>query len=284
MATTHALRSAASVATEHPGAVKVVKVGWLGKGIVYLLAGILALVVVAHSFGWSSPTSADEEASPTGAVKTVAGSPGGDLLLILLAVALFMYALWRVVTAILPGELDAKGWAIRIGYLASAAMYVILGLTALKLTKDEETADGNRSVRDVAGKVMANTAGRWLVGIIGLVLIGAGLYRLFKVVKGERDDEVDLSGMSHGHRRTLELLGIVGEVGRGAAVALVGFFLVRATLKYNADEATGLDGALRRLADSTWGALVVAVIGLGFVTYGVYCVLTFHRRKLKPAS
>ena len=52
-------------------------------------------------------------------------------------------------------------------------------------------------------------------------------------------------------------------------------------LEYNAAEATGLDGALRRLATNTWGVVVVVVVGLGFVAYGVFCVATFTRRRLQ---
>ena len=64
-------------------------------------------------------------------------------------------------------------------------------------------------------------------------------------------------------------------------IGLVGFFMVRAALEYNAAEATGLDGALRRLATNTWGLVLVVVVGLGFVAYGLFCVSTFTRRRLQ---
>ena len=78
-----------------------------------------------------------------------------------------------------------------------------------------------------------------------------------------------------------ERLGAIGEVGRGVGIGLVGFFMVRAAVDYNAAEATGLDGALRRLATNTWGLVLVAVVGLGFAAYGVFCVSTFTRRRLQ---
>ena len=48
---------------------------------------------------WTSPTGTPQEASPTGAIKEVADSAGGSLLLWALAIGLFIYAAWRVVTA-----------------------------------------------------------------------------------------------------------------------------------------------------------------------------------------
>jgi hypothetical protein len=56
---------------------------------------------------------------------------------------------------------------------------------------------------------------------------------------------------------------------------------VRAALKYRAEEATGLDGALRRLAEEGWGVTLVALIGIGLAAYGVFCLLTFPYRRLE---
>jgi hypothetical protein len=101
----------ARVVADHPMVVKFGRVGWLAKGIVYLLAGGLALLIVTRSFGWSDASTGGTEASPTGAMKEVAQSGGGPLVLVALAIGLFVYAAWRVITAILPGSTDAESAA-----------------------------------------------------------------------------------------------------------------------------------------------------------------------------
>ena len=123
--------------------------------------------------------------------------------------------------------------------------------------------------------------GRWLIGLIGVIVIAAGIYRLVKGLKQDVEDELDLSGMSPERVLWTRRLGAIGEVGRGIAIGVIGFFLLRAALDFDANEATGLDGALRRLALETWGVLVVAVIALGFVAYGVFCLATFTHRRLQ---
>ena len=65
----------------------------------------------------------------------------------------------------------------------------------------------------------------------------------------------------------------------GIAIGLIGFFLVRAAITYDSAQATGLDGALRRIADRSWGDLIVAVVGIGFVAHGVFRLATFMRRR-----
>ena len=96
---------------DHPGLVKLGRAGWLTKGIVYVIAGVLALGVAAKASGWADATSAtgNQEASPTGAIKTVAGSSGGTLLLWLLAVGLLLYAAWRLVVRLPARRLGREG-------------------------------------------------------------------------------------------------------------------------------------------------------------------------------
>jgi hypothetical protein len=81
--------------------------------------------------------------------------------------------------------------------------------------------------------------------------------------------------------RWTERLGAIGEIGRGIGIGLVGFFLLRAAITYDATEATGLDGALRRLALTGWGVVIVFVVGIGFAAYGIFCLATFTHRRLQ---
>jgi hypothetical protein len=269
---------------EHPGVVKIGRAGWFAKGVVYVIAGFLALSVAAKASGWADETSAtgDQEASPIGAIKTVAGSSGGTLLLWLLAVGMLLYAAWRVVSALLPGSTDAKGWAHRIGYIASAVMYTTFAISAIALARrSPETPDGNKKVTDISSTIMTNGLGRLVIGVVGVIVICVGLYRISKGLKLDMEDELDMSGTSPGFRHWIERLGAVGEIGRGVGFGLVGFFLLRASITYDASEATGLDGALRTLATESWGVVVVVVVGVGFAAYGIFCLATFTRRRLQ---
>jgi Domain of Unknown Function (DUF1206) len=271
----------ARLAAEHPGVVKFGRIGWLAKGTVYLVAGVLALLVVFRSFGWAE-SATGEEASPTGAIKEVAHTAGGPLLLVILAIGMFLYVIWRVATAVLPGSTDAESVATRVGYIVSAVIYTTFALTAISLARaPASTADGNQKVRDITERIMEHSLGRWVIGIVGVIAIGAGLYRIMRGFKGDVTDDVDMSGMSSERARWTRRLGNIGEVGRGIAIGIIGFFLLRAAMTFHAEEATGLDGALRRFAENSWGVALVAVVGVGFVAYGVFCAATFTRHRLQ---
>jgi hypothetical protein len=269
---------------DHPGVVKIGRAGWFAKGVVYCIAGILALSIAAKASGWadSTSTTGNQEASPIGAVKTVAGSGGGTLLLWLLAIGMLLYAAWRVVSALLPGGKDAKAMAHRIGYIASAVMYVTFAFSAIMLARQpQKTPDGNQKVTDISSTIMTNGLGRVVIGAVGVIVICVGLYRMSKGFKMDVEDELDMSGASPGWRKWIERLGAIGEVGRGVGFSLVGFFLTRSAVRYDPNDATGLDGALRRMVLESWGLIIVVIVGIGFTAYGIFCLTTFHRRRLQ---
>ncbi len=269
--------------SDHPGVVKFGRAGWFAKGVVYLVAGVLALSIAAKASGWSDASTApDNEASPTGALKAIAQMSGGALLMWILAGGMLLYAAWRVVSALLPGGSDAMAWVVRIGYLVSAVLYVTFAVTAIALARSgRANPDGNAKVISLSGGVMEHAGGRFVIGVVGAITIAAGLYRLVKGARGDVTDELDLSSLSPQRRRWTERLGAVGEIGRGLGIGLIGFFLLRAAVTYDAAEATGLDGALRRLATENWGVFVVVVVGVGFAAYGLFCLATFTHRKLQ---
>lgn len=274
--------SVGRLTTEHPMVVRLGRGGWLAKGVVYLLAGGLALLVAARALGWSHGAVGTEEASPTGAIKEIAQSTGGPVLLLALAIGMFLYAAWRLATAVLPGNTDAEGVATRAGYGVSAILYTTFGVTALALSRSRAApVDGNQTVTDITSRVMEHSAGRLLIGVVGAVVIGAGLYRISKGMKSDVTDDVDMRSMSGGRSRWTRRLGSVGEIGRGIAMGFIGFFLLRAAIAFDPAEATGLDGALRRLAQQRWGVVVVTGIGFGLIAYGLFCLATFTRRRLQ---
>jgi hypothetical protein len=281
-AAAHVSNNPAAVARRHRSIERFLRIGWFAKGVVYVLAGVLTIAAWLHVR--SGDAQAGGEASPQGALESLAGATGGRLLLITIAGGLLVYALWRVLSAIMPGKNDADAVVHRIGYMVSAVLYLSLAVTAITLARNANaarTTNGNSKASTLTADVMSHTAGRWLIGLAGVVTLGAAVYRGVKGARQDVTDELDLTGLATTHRKAIKALGSIGEIGRGIAMALIGFFLLRAASSYDASEATGLDGALRRAMTHTGGGAVVVVTGAGFIAYGLFCLVTFHRRRLE---
>ena len=200
-----------------------------------------------------------------------------------LAVGMLIYAAWRLVSAALPGGHEAKNWAKRIGFVVSAVIYISFAFTAFALMRSSSASatNGNATASKASGGVMAHTGGRLVVGIVGVIVIAVGLYRIGKGARLDVNDELDLTPLPPQRQLWTKRLGAAGEIGRGLGIGLIGYFLLRSAVTYDSNQATGLDGALRVLVTKTGGLGVVLVIGMGFVAYGLFCVTTFTRRRLQ---
>jgi hypothetical protein len=128
---------------------------------------------------------------------------------------------------------------------------------------------------------MRHAGGRWAVGAVGAVIIAVGLYRADKGRTQDVTDEMSLVGMSARRRVWVRRLGAVGEIGRGLALGLIGYFVLMSAITYEPEQATGLDGALRRAASHGFTRALVPLVAFGFVCYGVFCLATFTRRRFE---
>ena len=76
---------------------------------------------------------------------------------------------------------------------------------------------------------MKHTGGRWLIGLLGLVVAIVGIVLIVRGAKKTFEKYFPMASMSHGARKATETLGLVGSIARGVVVGMVGvLFLVAA--------------------------------------------------------
>jgi hypothetical protein len=121
-----------------------------------------------------------------------------------------------------------------------------------------------------SAKVMSHQGGRWLLGLVGLVVLIIGAALVFEGVRRKFKKDFKLAEMPTGARRLVWILGTIGTTARGVVFALTGFFVMQAAWHYDSSKARGLDGALRRLAESQGGQLWVAAAGIGLIAFGLF--------------
>ena len=272
------------LARDHPALVVVARAGWVAKGLVYGLAGVLAIAIARDELPASGAPS--QEASQSGAIARIAESSAGAAALWAVAIGLGLYVIWRVVSILLPAENSAKAWATRAGYAVSALTYTALAWSAISFASDRPRASKteNSRVEQFTRDLMEHNGGRWLVGFVGALLIAVGAYFLHRGVTASFRKELRESGVGPFSTKQIVRIGQVGWCARAAMMGLLGFFLIRAAVQFSPDEAEGLDGALRRLADASWGTLMVLAIGIGLLIYGFFCVISAPIQRLRGAS
>src|SRR5205085_1826139 len=126
--------------------------------------------------------------------------------------------------------------------------------------------------------VLSWPAGTWLVGIAGAVVVGVGLWNLYRGVSRKFEDRWRTGEMGEQARKWGARAGLVGHVARAVVFALIGVFLVKAAIEFDPKDAIGLDGALRKLAHAGYGPYLLGLTAAGLVAYGLYLL----RRRALP--
>jgi hypothetical protein len=254
------------------------RTGLLAKGLSYAVVGVLAAQVAVGTGGKAT--------SRQGALASIADHTLGTVLLIVLAVGFASYALWRLVQAFAERCEDdddasdqAKTWGKRAGYLGRGVIYGSLTYTTVKILMGAGTGGSqNEQARSTTAGVLDWPAGRWLVGIAGLAVIGAGAWNVYRGVAKKFEDKWRTGKMSGAERRWGARAGVVGHVARGVVFGLIGIFLTKAALEYDPKEAIGLDGALQKLSQASYGPVLLGVTAAGLLCYALFCLVDARYR------
>jgi hypothetical protein len=250
------------------------RAGLVSRGVVYGIIGILALKLALGDGG--------DAANQQGALQTIAQGPFGKVLLAVVAAGLFGYAAWRLIRAALGHGPEASDDAKdRVAGAVSGVVYAALCVTALSILTGSGSAGGPGDDPDRAtGGVLDWPAGQVLVAIGGLALIGVAVDQARKGLEQEFLQDSKTGEMSRPMRSTFTALGVTGHVARAIVFALIGWFLVRAAIEYDPDEAVGLDGALAELGQSQYGPVVLGAVAAGLICFAVYSAFDARYRKV----
>lgn len=245
--------------------------GLVARGLVYLIIGVLALKLALGDGGKAT--------NQQGALKTIADRPFGKTLLVLVAIGLAGYALWRLVRAAVGhGAEQRDSGSDRVAALASGVAYGILCVTAVEIASGSSTGSG--TPKQATAGVLGWSGGTVLVAIAGAVLIGVAAYQTYKGVAKKFLDDAKTSEMGPGVRKGYTALGVFGHVARAVVFALVGYGLIKAAIDYDPHKAVGLDGALRKLADASYGPALLGLVAAGLVGFAAYSIADSRYRKV----
>jgi hypothetical protein len=237
------------------------RVGLTARGVIYILIGWVAILIALGK----SAGQADQQ----GALQLLAGKPYGLVSLWLLGIGFAAYAVWRLSEAAfgVPGE--GNGAGPRLKSLVRALVYASFALLTIKVIAGTQGSQAGQQ-QDATASVMRHTGGRLLVGIVGLIIVIAGLALVVEGVRHKFMKQLQTSQMSLRTRRAVERLGMVGTVARGVVFALAGVLVIDAALTYQPSKAGGLDKALLTLRNQPFGEWLLILAALGLIAFGVY--------------
>jgi hypothetical protein len=258
-----AQRTLPSARQASPWIKRLARFGMICAGALYILIGGLAIGLAAGAGGKATDR--------TGALHEIGGKPWGTAVLVVLAIGFAGFALWRFTVAVVGEKLETYedlGWGKRAWYAARGGFYAVLCYATVEFLVDARASSGNE--RQQTETVLEWPGGRWLVGAAGVGILGWGIGNAYRGISRNFKDDLRTGQMSAETGRWVTRAGVVGYVARAVVFALIGVFLIRAAIQYDPKEAIGIDGALQKVADQTFGPLLLGVVAAGLIAYGLF--------------
>jgi uncharacterized protein DUF1206 len=265
VSTVHAGTNPVKRAAANPLLELLERLGYVVRGALYAVMGILALGIAVSARG-------GQATDLTGSLMFLISNPFGKLVLIVAAVGLAAYSLWGFTRAIydpLHRGSDASGYAARLGFVSSALSYAAIVFVAVKILIGSAGASSDSTQKTIAS-ILVHPGGGWLTVIIGLIAIGIGLGQFLEAYRATFKSDLKGAEMSQSERDFAILCGRFGMAARGVTFLVIGWFVVQAGIHHNPNEAQGFGGAFVFLLNQPFGRLVLGAVALGFVALGLH--------------
>lgn len=235
------------------------RLGFAARGVLYIL--IAALVIL---------TGRTEDL--TGALEYL-NHGVGKFMLIVLAVGMTVYGIWRLADAafgIESGRHRWKAWRKRIASATSGIIYLLLSYKAVGILVAERTSTSD--AQQHTAEALRMPGGELIVLIAAGIMIGCGIAQFFNVARCNFLLPLDCSDYQ---KRWIKWLGRLGYAARGLVFLVVGWLLARAGINHQASQAGGLEQALDAFSDAQQGW-----IAAGLALFGVMSLIEARYRRI----
>lgn len=252
--------------------VKIARTGFVAKASVYAIAGILTLLAAFDLGG--------EKADQSQVLEFLSEQPFGNALLLLMGLGLACYAVWRFTQAFSDPEgigSDKKGKFRRTAFFISGCSYLGLGYLAIV---ELLGSSGNSGDSASDSPFLLTTTGLVLLGVLGLVFAGRGIYQFVRIYRSNFTKKFKLDSLQDEKRRKLiHNTAVMGMISRGSLFLIIGYFTIHAAISANPSEMKNTSEAFSFIESKDYGSWLLGLVAAGLLGYGIYMFMMARYRK-----
>lgn len=252
----------------------IARVGFVAKGVVYFIVGLLAFQTTI-GMGESS-------GSTKQALQEFIYRPFGSILLIGCALGLLAHAIWRMIQGIIdPDNLGADISSIffRVIDFIIGCLYLSFAYAAWQIFRGLQTKSSSESTEVWISKILDLPFGKWLVLFCALIVLIIAGYQFYSAYVANFDYSFDIQSMNKKEQQILRLMGRIGYSAWGIVYSMMAILFYQAAVHYDASEAGGLSDALNALQKQPYGIWILGITAAGLIVYGLYLlILSYYHR------
>lgn len=246
-------------------------IGFVSKGLIYVIIGVLSLLAALELGGQSSGTNQ--------ALSFLKQQAFGRTLLFLLGSGLVCYSVWMFIQSIYDPEQKGKErQAIlkRFGLFTTGLVYTgVAALAFYHLFTQDYTGDQSTSYVQFIG----STALTYGFILIGIILAVQGIVLIRGAFRGGLLDQFNLEGQKH--YRLIRAMGKFGFYARAFVVLIIAYFFLRAGFYSGNREIKGIQDAFAFLEQTSWSRLLMILTAVGFIAYGAFFIILSKYRRFQ---
>jgi Domain of Unknown Function (DUF1206). len=177
--------SVRSAARSQPMA-RLARAGLTARASVYLLIGALAIALAFGNYA--------NEPDQQGRLQVLTKHTGGVVLVWLIAIGLFGYALWRFSEAAFGVVGEGRKLGPRLKSFARGLIYLFFAITAVRVAIGANAGSQSQRQELWTAKAMQHAGGRWIVGLVGVVIVVCGVVLVLEGLTRKFEKYLQLGG------------------------------------------------------------------------------------------
>jgi len=238
-------------------------IGFIAKGLIYIIIGILSLLSALDLGGETSGTNQ--------ALIFLEEQLFGNVLLALVGLGLLCYSYWMFLLAFKDPEnigSDVKAKATRFGLFSTGLVYFFVALLSFYhlFTFVKSSNNNSRYLNLFDFKTIS-----YIFIIVGIILAIQGIILIIGVFKGPLIDQFNIGNQKGS--KFIRFMGKFGFYSRAFIVIIIAYFFLRAGIYTGNHEIKGIQDAFSVLNQSVLSRIIMALTALGFIAYGCFYVL-----------